>query len=216
MYTLTIVFNKDKDKLLMITHQKLNCLNYVGGKMESYEVPIEASYRELYEETGISKDDITLKFLRQERTITSVDDGQNWELYITAGVLNKDVMLRLEKNQLFWLDRNDWVSLINAYGNGNCLTYYIEACKIFNIEVGKCRIVTENETAKLHFDDDVIRDAETVEVYNELRNDILVRYVDYPSAPLQNLANAKPSCKHKIQAQFAGIRCLKCGGWWYD
>lgn len=226
MYTLTIVFNKDKDKLLMCDHQKLNRLNYVGGKMEPYEVPIEASYRELYEETGISKDDISLQFLRQESTITSVDDGQSWELYITAGILNKEVTLRQEKNPLIWVDCNDWVSLIDAYGNGNCLTYYLEACKLFNIEVSSHNIITQDKTKEqlipgyineeILIENDIIREAETIGTYENthVKQAILIKYSKHPTTSYQRLYNASPNCDHLIQAQFSGIKCIKCGGWY--
>lgn len=30
----------------------------------------------------------------------------------------------------------------------------------------------------------------------------------------QLLYHAKPSCKHMVQAQWSGIKCIKCGGWY--
>ncbi len=30
----------------------------------------------------------------------------------------------------------------------------------------------------------------------------------------QILYNARPSCKHKVQAQWSGIKCIVCNGWY--
>ena len=58
-----MVFNKDKDKILMCERKKdpyKGKLNLVGGKVEENEDELHAAYRELEEETGITKDDIVI------------------------------------------------------------------------------------------------------------------------------------------------------------
>ena len=44
-------------------------------------------------------------------------------MYITAGVLKEDVELKPEKNDLTWVDVNDTLFFLNAFGQGNCYTY---------------------------------------------------------------------------------------------
>ncbi len=56
-YVVIILFNKDKDKLLLVKRNKKpykNCWNGIGGKIEGNETPIEAAKRECMEETSIS------------------------------------------------------------------------------------------------------------------------------------------------------------------
>lgn len=60
MTTLTLVFNKQMNKVLMCYHEKQHAYNFIGGKSEVGETDLDTSYRELYEETGISKNDIDL------------------------------------------------------------------------------------------------------------------------------------------------------------
>ena len=65
-YTLIVVFNEDEDKILMCKRRKnpYNGLsNFVGGKIERNENGIDTAYRELQEETAITKADIKLTHL---------------------------------------------------------------------------------------------------------------------------------------------------------
>lgn len=119
MYTLSIVLNKDMNAVLVCTNRKMGIMNFVGGKVESMEDYMTASYRELEEETGITKDDIELKFLQTE-TCTMADNSV-WSLYITYGVLNKDVELKPEKNPLTWIYDFDF---LRACGfDGDCAVF---------------------------------------------------------------------------------------------
>ena len=57
---LVIVFNKNRDKVLMCQRRKdpyKGKLNFVGGKVQKGESSECAAYRELFEETGISSKD---------------------------------------------------------------------------------------------------------------------------------------------------------------
>jgi 8-oxo-dGTP diphosphatase len=47
------VMNKDRTKLLMIRHNKLNKWLPPGGHLEANEVPHEGALREVFEETGV-------------------------------------------------------------------------------------------------------------------------------------------------------------------
>ena len=60
---LIVVFSKDLDKVLFCIRAKepyKGMYNFVGGKVEEGETNDFAAYRELFEETGISKKDIEL------------------------------------------------------------------------------------------------------------------------------------------------------------
>ncbi len=122
-YTLTLVFDPSKQKVLMVIHHKQGMLNFIGGHIELDEDEMEASYRELYEETGVTKDDIDLKFVQIEHCIASFANPE-WYLYVTAGVLKHDVELKPEKNELCWVTCTDNDTLLNStFGDGNCLVF---------------------------------------------------------------------------------------------
>ena len=123
MYTLTLVFDKELSHVLMCFHEKFNKYNFIGSKVEYMELDSDASYRELYEETGIEPDKIDLKFVELETTTSSAKGLGLWSMYITAGILNEDVELKPEKNSLTWVDINDTQFFLNAFGQGNCYTY---------------------------------------------------------------------------------------------
>ena len=128
MFTLSVIFNKDMDKVLMCRHKKQRALNFIGGKVESGENELAASYRELQEETGITKDDVSLQFLRYE-SVTECGGGV-WNMYITTGILNKDVELRMETNPLVWVPIRDVSTIIESFHPGSCYMYMMAAIKV--------------------------------------------------------------------------------------
>ena len=99
-YNLIAVYNKECDRLLMCIRKKhpyLGLSNLVGGKIEKGEESLSAAYRELVEETSITKDDIILTRLMD---FTYPFDDCYVEVY--AGRLNKDVEVSGEENDLYW------------------------------------------------------------------------------------------------------------------
>jgi 8-oxo-dGTP diphosphatase len=113
-----VVFNKDRDKMLMCKRIKdpyCGLYNFVGGKIEPGEDHLTAAYRELYEETGITDRDLTLtKFLVFEYPL----DGIFLEVY--AGRLNKDVILRPEIHPLVYMGLDeDFFNMKKFAGEGN-------------------------------------------------------------------------------------------------
>ena len=124
-----LVFNKEEDKILMCKRKKdpfKGKLNFVGGKVEPNEDELHAAYRELEEETGITKDDITLTNLMNFEYKIS---GTELEAY--AGKLNKDVSLKEELNSLYWISKDeDFNNLNNFAGEGNIL-HMLKQVEIF-------------------------------------------------------------------------------------
>ena len=99
-----LVYNKNEDKILMCKREKepyKGKYNLVGGKVELGEDELHAAYRELEEETGITKCDIKLiHFMNFQYKIDDI------ELELFVGKLNKDVRLVEEVNKLYWIDKN--------------------------------------------------------------------------------------------------------------
>lgn len=113
-----IVFNNEEEKILMCKRTKepyKGKLNLVGGKVEKDEDELHAAYRELEEETGISKNDIILTNLMNfEYKMLDM------ELEVYVGRLNKEVRLVEEVNKLLWVNKNDNFFDIEKYaGEGN-------------------------------------------------------------------------------------------------
>lgn len=102
---LIVVFNKNMDKVLFCIRAKepyKGMYNFVGGKVEPNESNDDAAYRELFEETGISKDDIALDHFMD---LNYFKYGNNLQVYY--GILDHDVTLVEEKNKLEWVTIND-------------------------------------------------------------------------------------------------------------
>lgn len=113
-----IVFNKEEDKILMCKRTKepyKGKINLVGGKVEKNEDELNAAYRELEEETGITKNDIILTSLMNfEYKLSDI------ELEVYVGKLNKEVELVEEINKLLWVSKNDNFFDVEKYaGEGN-------------------------------------------------------------------------------------------------
>lgn len=99
---LIVVFNKDLDKVLFCIRAKepyKGMYNFVGGKVEEGETNDNAAYRELFEETGITKKDIELEHFMD---LNYFKYGNNLQVYY--GILKNDVILVEEKNKLEWLN----------------------------------------------------------------------------------------------------------------
>lgn len=115
---LIVVFNQDKTKLLMCERTKepyKGQLNLVGGKIEKDDDNLNEAYRELQEETGITKDDIDLVYF-----MTCNYHTLNKGLEIYYGVLNKNVELIEEVNKLVWVNEDDNFFDFTKYaGEGN-------------------------------------------------------------------------------------------------
>lgn len=85
-----VVLSKNKDAALFCRRRKdpfKGRLNFVGGKVEEGETSEEAAYRELWEETGISRDEICL-----HRLMDIIYYYQEFILEMYVGILNRDAI----------------------------------------------------------------------------------------------------------------------------
>lgn len=113
-----IVYDKQEKNVLMCKREKepyKGMFNLVGGKVEESEDELCAAYRELEEETAITKDDIRLvNVMNFEYKILDM------ELELYAGKLNKDVKVVEEVNKLYWLNKDEnFFDLEKFAGEGN-------------------------------------------------------------------------------------------------
>lgn len=112
------VFNKDHTKVLMCKRSSdpyKGKYNFVGGKIEQGEDGMNAAYRELEEETGITRENITLtRFM----DFTYYHWNIRLELYV--GRLERDVSVYGEENELLWIPLDtDFFDLNSFAGEGN-------------------------------------------------------------------------------------------------
>ena len=127
-YNVIVIFNKEMNKTLMCKRTKepyIGMYNLVGGKIEKENDGLNGAYRELVEETNISKNDVELKHFMN---IEYVSFNKSLEVYY--GILNKEVALVEEVNKLEWVDINDnFFDMTKYAGEGN-IGHIIEEIKI--------------------------------------------------------------------------------------
>lgn len=123
------VYNQEEDKILMCLRKKdpyKGLYNLVGGKIEENETGLESAYRELEEESGITKKDITLTHL-----MTCNYQMSNNELQVYVGKLNKEVKVIEEVNKLYWIPANDNFFDMTKYAGEGIIGHIIEQVKIY-------------------------------------------------------------------------------------
>ncbi|MEQ7054394.1 NUDIX hydrolase [Paenibacillus alvei] len=117
-YNVIMVYNKELDKLLMCKRLKepyKGLSNLVGGKIEAGEAGIESAYRELAEETSISKEDITLHHL-----MDFTYHYQKCYVEVYVGKLKHDVAIHGDENELYWSElTHDFFDMTLYAGEGN-------------------------------------------------------------------------------------------------
>lgn len=128
-YNVVVIFDKDMKKTLMCKRAKepyKGMYNLVGGKIEKENDGLHEAYRELFEETGIGKSDVSLKHFMN---IDYLAFSKSIEVYY--GVLSKKVELVEEINKLEWVDISDNFFDIKKYAGEGNIGHIIEEIKIY-------------------------------------------------------------------------------------
>lgn len=117
-YNLIAVFSPDRREVLMCRRLKqpyLGLINFVGGRIEPGEDGLSAAYRELYEETALTRRDISLTHLMD---FSYPLDKCYVEVY--AGRLAAPSDVHGDENLLFWSDlEHDFFDPSVYAGEGN-------------------------------------------------------------------------------------------------
>ena len=126
---LIVIFNKDLNKSLFCIRAKepyKGLYNFVGGKVEEGESNEEAAYRELFEETGISRKDIKLDHFMD---LNYFKYENNIQIYY--GILEHNVDLVEEKNKLEWVDINEELLNNNKFAGNYNIPHIIRQIKVY-------------------------------------------------------------------------------------
>lgn len=128
-YNVIVILDKDMKNTLMCKRTKepyMGMYNLVGGKIEKDNDGINEAYRELLEETNISKEDTNLiNFMNIEYV------SMNKVLEVYFGILNKEVKLIEEVNKLEWVSIEDNFFDMNKYAGEGNIGHIIEEIKIY-------------------------------------------------------------------------------------
>lgn len=128
-YNLIVVFHPTENTILMCKRRKepyLGLSNFVGGKIEKNEEGLDAAYRELFEETAISRDAISLTHLM---SFSYPLDPCYVEVY--AGRLRYEVAVQGDENELYWSDLNhNFFDMREYAGEGN-IGHILEHVKLY-------------------------------------------------------------------------------------
>ncbi len=126
---LIVVFNKNLEKVLFCVRAKepyIGMYNFVGGKVEEGESNEDAAYRELFEETGISRNDIKLDYFMD---ITYFKYENNLQVFY--GILQHEVDLVEEKNKLEWVEINDELLNTEKFAGNYNIPHIIRQIKVY-------------------------------------------------------------------------------------
>ncbi|MPM47910.1 hypothetical protein SDC9_94631 [bioreactor metagenome] len=127
-YNIIVVYDNNCEKLLMCKRRRepyKGLSNLVGGKIQPNEEGLDAAYRELEEETGISSKDIKLTHL-----MDCTYHMHNCYLEVYVGKLNKEFEVFGDENELLWSNIDeDFFNITQYAGEGN-IGHIIEHVKM--------------------------------------------------------------------------------------
>lgn len=141
-YNCIMIYASDKEHLLFCKRIKdpyKGMYNFVGGKIEEGEDGFQAAYRELFEETGISREDIELHHMMDF-------SYYNQECYVEVyvGYLEKNVALKEETHPLEWLPLTEDFFDINRFAGEGNIGHMVEQVRQYGIGI-KQNITDKNQ-----------------------------------------------------------------------
>ena len=119
-----VVYDRTRSNILMCLRRKdpyKGKLNFVGGKLKPDETGMAAAYRELWEETAITAEDISLIHLMDMNYYT-----YRIQIQVYVGRLNKDVLVHGDENQLLWLPADSNFEDMTRYAGEGNIAHIIE------------------------------------------------------------------------------------------
>ena len=126
---LIVVFNEKLEKVLFCIRAKepyKGLYNFVGGKVEEGESNEDAAYRELFEETGISRNDIELDYFMDINYFKYENNIQ-----VFYGILKHEVNLIEEKNKLEWAEINEELLNTDKFAGNYNIPHIIKQIKVY-------------------------------------------------------------------------------------
>ena len=125
------VFNKDKSKMLLIKEFRYPINNYVistpAGLIDSRESITDAAIRELYEEVGYTKEQITIEsILQPSYSSVGISDEQTASVFVTVddSIKPKQHLEASEDITYFWIDAHQAEYFLeNGYFSDDLMRY---------------------------------------------------------------------------------------------
>ncbi len=135
-YNCIMIYDKTGEKLLFCKRKKdpyKGKYNLVGGKIEPGEDGFTAAYRELFEETGITGKQVSLKHMMDFTYY-----NQNCYVEVYVGRLQEEAALREETHPLTFLtvSEEDFFSLEKFAGEGN-IGHMVEQVQDYGEGIGE-------------------------------------------------------------------------------
>ena len=130
LYTRVVAVCRYNGKWVYVRQKGKTSWEIPGGHIEEGETWQEAIKRELYEETGISGDDIVLTHIMNFQYIM-----QDMELEVYVGKLNKDLKLIEELNKLYWIDKNENFFDLEKYAGEGNIGHMLQQVEIYKNKI---------------------------------------------------------------------------------
>lgn len=135
-YNMTLVYDKDLKRILFCRRKRqpyIGKLNFCGGKIEEGEQSIDAAYRELMEETGYGRDDVTPLCHLIDFTYYSTE--RMVEFYVCRLLVDKEPIQEEGGNELVWenISGTDFSNNEIFAGDGNIYHCFNMAQKYLDV-----------------------------------------------------------------------------------